>query len=521
MPDITFIKAVGGPVPAVEIEINLSGSGGLPDGGQIRSIIVVAEGVAAGLLAVDTISDTAFGSASDGIAAFGATSPGAMMVASIFDYYNSETGRAKVEVWGARVTENAGGTAAEQDFTVVGVCDAAGILIQRIGGKLFRTGIANGMIIADQALAIRDTFNNSLEKDRPPLVATAALGVVTYTATVKGAHMNNIALETVSTGSIGTSTYAWENPTMGGGAPGTAGASTWATADFDTLIAALVSFNSAGQYVIPWTEDGLEGDANISFDIVVPDLFLDHVISQADATNMIPTTLRMAWKCTVAFGVAAVTALDTDDAERVSLTTVPYADDGLSGSWEGEIAARYAAMRASERHYGRIFDGLKFSEIAPASPADNYTRAEMTTLINGGCTPLFVPVFGDTVQISRDVACRTSFGVLDTQAMDSLDYIRSDFQVTLTAQARMSIVGDDADLPPVEFITQPKVIKGLLRSRANLLEKAGYMTDVAKNWPNVTVNLSGSTLQLALPIALIPGLHNIMVRMDAAIPPGA
>lgn len=521
MPDITFTEAIGGPVPAVEIEINLSGSGGLPDGDQIRSILIVAEGVAAGTLAVDTVSATAFGSEADGVAAFGTTSPGAAMVAAVYDYYNSESGAAKCEVWGARVTENAGGTAAEQDYTIVGVSSAAGVITQRIGGKLFRTSISNAMAIADQATAIRDTFNNSLEKDRPPLLASAAAGVVTYTATVKGAHMNNIALETVSTGSIGTSTYTWENETMGGAAPGTPGLSTWATANFDTLIAALTSFNSAGQYVIPWTEDGLEGDANIVFDTVVPDLFLDHIISQSDATNMIPATLRMAWKCTVAKGVAAIAAFDTSDAERASLAVMPYADDGMSGCWEGEIVARYAAMRASERHYGRSFDGLAFSEIAPASPADNYTRAEMTTLINGGCTPLYVPVMEDTVKISRDVSCRMDFGVLDTQAMDALDYIRSDFEATLKAQNRLSIVEDDADLPPVEFITQPKVIKGLLRSRADMLAKAGYMTNVAALWPNVVVNLDGSTLQLSVPVALIPALHNIMVRMDATVPPGA
>ncbi len=519
MPTITFTEAIGGPVPAVEIEINLSGSGGLPSGAQIRSILVIAEGVAAGTLAVDTISATAFGSETDGIAAFGTTSPGAAMIAAIYDYYNSETGRAKVEVWGARVTENAGGTAAAKTLTIVGVSSAAGVLIQRIGGKLFRTGISNAMAVNDQATAIAATFNNASEKDRPPLLASALAAVVTYTATVKGSHMNNIALETVSTGSIGTTAYNWLAATMGGaGVPGLA---TWATADFNTLIAALEAFNSAGQYVIPWTEDGLEGDANIVFDTVVPDLFLDHIISQGDATNMIPTTLRMAWKCTVAKGVAAVAAYDTNDSERSSLATMPYADDGDAGTWEGEIAARYAAMRASERHYGRILDGLKFSEIAPASPADNYTKAEMTTLINGGCSPLWVPPFSDTVEISRDVSARTDFGVLDTQTMDSLDFIRSDFEAVLKAQRRMSIVSDDADLPPVDFITQPKVVKALLRSRADLLAKAGYMTNVAKNWPNVNTNLSGSTLQISLPVDLIPGLHNYMVRMDAAVPPGA
>jgi hypothetical protein len=47
------------------------------------------------------------------------------------------------------------------------------------------------------------------------------------------------------------------------------------------------------------------------------------------------------------------------------------------------------------------------------------------------------------------------------------------------------------------------------------------MQKVAENWENVSVNLSGSTVQLSIPISLIPGRHNTMVRLDAAVPPGA
>jgi len=522
MPTITFVEAVGGPVPAVEIELNLSGSGGLPDGGQIRSIIVVAEKVAAGTQTADTVSATAYGSGADGIAAFGTTSPGAAMIAAIYDYYNSETGRAKVEVWGACIDEDAGSVAAIQTCTVANNATAAGVLTLRIGGKLFTVSVTNGMTPANQEIAIAAAFNNALEKDRPPLLATApGAGVATFTASVKGAHMNNIGLETVSQGSITGSTYTWSGTTMGAVA-GTAGVGALAAGDFTAVIAALESFSAAGQYVIPWTEVGNAGA--LAFDTVVPPIFRDHVISQGDASNMIPATLRMAWKDSggAAIGpVAAVAALDTNDCERVSLAIAPYSAVEMSGSWEGEIAARYAAMRASEPHYGRSFDGLPFSDIATSAPGDVFTKAELTTLLNGGCTPLNTPRNGDTVQIVRDVCCRTDLGLFDTQGMDALDYIREDWEATLVAQRRLSIVEDTADLPPVEFITQPKVIKALLRSRADLLANAGYMTNVAENWPSVTVNLSGSTLQIAVPIDLIPALHNIMVRIDATVPPGA
>jgi len=523
MPDITFSEAIGGPVPNVEIEINLTGGSGLASGEQIRSIVVVAEKVAAGTQTADTVSTTAYGSADDAIAAFGTTSPGAIMCAAIFDYNNNQTGsgKPKAEVWGACIDEVVGSTAAEQDFTIVGVSSAAGVLTLRVGGHLFRIAIGNAMAIADQATAIRDVFNNAAEHKRPPLLASAAAGVVTFTGTVKGAHLNDIALETVSQGSIGTSTYTWENTTMGGAAPGTPGLSALAGGDLTAVLAALVSFADAGQYVIPWTEDGLEGAGALVFDTVAPPAFRDHVIAKGAADVMIPTSLRMAWKTTPALAVTAVAALDTNDCERVSLAVAPYSDAGQSGTWSGEIAARYAAMRATQTHVVRSFDGLRFPDVAVSAPGDNFTTGELKTILEGGGSPLWRPPFKDKVEMSRDVACRMDFGVLDTMAMDALDYIRNDFTAALLSQPRMSIVADDADLPLVEWITQPKVVKAFLRARAEQLEAAGYMTNVASNWDNVTINLSGSTLQLAIPISLIPALHNYMVRLDATVPPGA
>jgi phage tail sheath gpL-like len=517
---ITFTEAIGGPVPAVEIEINLTGAGGLPSGEQIRNIIVIAERVAAGTSTADTISATAFGSRDDGIDWFGATSPGAGMVAAIYDYYNSDSGAPKCEVWGAAVDEcpHVAATAAVQTLTIVNVNTAAGVLTLRIGGHVYAIPISNSTAIADQAVLIRDTFNNSDEADRPPLVASAAAGVVTFTASVEGAHMNNIALETVDQGSILTSTYTWSGVTMGAAA-GTPGVGGWIAGDFTAILAALVNFTDAGQYVIPWTENGVEGGQ--VFNAVVPTAFRAHLITKANATNMIPTSLRMAWKAAAATAITAVGVLDTNDCERVSLVVPPYSATGDSGTWEGAIAARYAAMRASERHYGRSFNGLAMSGVAVPAAADNWTRAEQKTLLEGGCTPLAVPPMGDTMRMVRDVACRMDFGVLDTNAMDVLDYIRSDFQAALTANPRQSIVGDDEDLPLVEFMTQPKVVKGLLRSRCDLLAKAGYMQNVATNWPNVNVELVGSTLSLSVPVDLIPALHNIMTRIDATVPAGA
>jgi phage tail sheath gpL-like len=521
MPTITFTEASGGPVPAVEIEINLQGAGGLPSGEQIRSIMVVAERVAAGTLAADTLSSTAFADADAAIAAFGANSPGAHMCAAIFDYNNSQTGsgRPKCEVWGGAVAEKATGTAAVQTLTfAAGPATSAGTWIFSIGGKQLSVNVAVGDVIADMKTAVIAAWDALAQKDRCPVLMTdGGGGVVTITASVKGTHLNNIGLETIQDPNCGI-TDAFSGTTMGA-AGGTPGAGPHATADFDNIIAALGSFYDAGQIVIPWTEAG--NAAGQVFNPTAPDDFRDHVISMGDATNMVPSSLRMAYKSTTTILNAAVAALDTDDCERVSLVGAPYSTTGGSGSWEGEIAARYAAMRATQTHLGRSFNGLYFKEVETPNAADNWTKTEQKTLIEGGVSPVAVPVGGDTITMVRDVACRTNFGVLDTNVMDVLDYIREDFRAALVAEPRLSIVDDDAEKPPVDFITSPRQIRGLLRSRADLLEQAGYMTNVETNWPNVVTNLSGSTLQLSIPVSLIPALHNIMVRLDAAVPPGA
>jgi len=523
---ITFNEAIGGPVPKVEIEINLTSAGGLPDGTQLRNVVIIAERVAAGTQTVDTISATSIGSRDDGIANFGTTSPGAAMVAALYDYYNSETGAPKCNVWTLPVTEKSAGVAPIQTLTIVNTNTAAGTLILTIGGHTFNIPIPNSTAIADQALLIRDAFNNADEADRPPLVASAVAGVVSFTGSVKCAHMNNIGLETVSQGAILTSTYTWSGTTMGDDVGGTGGVGGINMTDLATALGVLTTFTDADQYVIPWTENGFTAAkiAGNTFNTTVPTGFRAHIITKANATNMVPTSLRMAWKSDAAKAVAAVATLDTNDCERVSLAVVGNVTAtavSTCGQWEGELAARYAGMRASERHVARIFDGLKFPNVANSTPTDNFTSAECATLLNGGCSPIWVPPFGSDMEICRDVACRMDFGVMDSQTMDNLDYIRSDWAAAIRANPRMSIVADDADVPNLDWVTQPAVVKGELLGRAKMLEAAGCMTNVDTNWQYVTTNLSGSTLQIQIPVDLVPGLHNTQIREDAKVPPGA
>lgn len=510
---ITFTEAAGGPVPAVEIEINLQGAGGLPSGDEIRNIIVVAERVAAGTSSANAVNSTPFADADAAQTWFGAGSPGDCMCQQIFAYRNSKTGAAKAQVYGAAIAEKATGTAANQTLTFATNASGNGTWIFSVGGHQVSVTVSTGDTPTLQAAALEAAWDALSWANKPPIEIGVAAGVATFTCSVKGTHINNVALETIQDPGIAT-TATWGGTTMGAGA--TAGAGPQLVADYATLIANLASFTDAGQYVIPWAEAG--NAAAKSFDDDAAETWIDHVNDRGDATNMVPATLIMAYKDTAANIVAAVTGFDSDDSERVNLLGHPYSATGGSGTWEGELAAQFAAMRASEQHFARSLDGLAFRNLQAPNASDNWTHAEQKTLIEGGVSPAYLPKGSSDVSLVRCIMARTGFGVVDGTIMDSLDYVRESCEAKLLASIdRFSIVDDDEEPPPVEHITQPAAIKALLRGVFVDLQNAGYITNLADNWDNVVVNLSGNTIQLSIPTDIVPQLHNIQVRLDATV----
>jgi phage tail sheath gpL-like len=359
---ISFTEAVGGPVPGTEIEINLQGLGGLPSGDNIRNILVLSERVAAGTSTADEVRSTPFADADEASAWFGAGSPGAHQCAYIFDYRNSESGKPKCAVYGAAVAELPGGTAAVQDLTFATAASAAGVWVFSVGGFQFSVTVSSGDTAIEQATATVAAWEALAEKDSVPITAANGGGanpIVTWTANTKGAHYNNIGLETITDPGI-TTTATWENTTMGGGVPGTPGAGVAPT--LTTVIANLASFTGAGQIVIPWMEDG--NAAAQSFEVVAAEALIDHINDRADATNMQPTSLIMGYKTTAAnfATIMAAAPFAAEDDQRVSLAAHPYSAVKGAGAWDGELSAQFAAMRASETHMARSFDGLKFPQ---------------------------------------------------------------------------------------------------------------------------------------------------------------
>ncbi len=160
---ISFTEALGGPVPATEIEINLQGAGGLPSGDRIRDIVILGERLATGTSAADEVTTVPFADADAAKTWFGEGSVGHLLAEYVFDYRNGETGTAKASVYGAAVAEGAG-AAPIAKLTFANAATGNGSWTLRFGGKKWSFAVANG-----------DTEPLDLSKVDVPKFGTTAL----------------------------------------------------------------------------------------------------------------------------------------------------------------------------------------------------------------------------------------------------------------------------------------------------------------------------------------------------------
>jgi phage tail sheath gpL-like len=486
---IPFSEATGGPVPKVEIEINLTGGGGLPSSTDRRDIYIMAERVTAGTSVADEVKSTPFADANDAQNWFGVLSPGSFMSHSVFNYLGSN-GKSKCDVYGIALAEVSGGTAEAFTLTLATNSTAAGTWVFEVWGKQFQISVASGDTPTVQALAVQNAFNALTGANRPPFTAVAAVGVVTFTCSVKGVAFNSTMYRTVTDPDIGT-TDVWASSAAGSGAQAT---------NMTTVLA-----NMAGvalRQLVPSFND----DASL-------EELIDQVNTNSNATNMLGSKLVTADVDTASNLATWAAALDSDDAERVVAV-------GINGTYShpSEIAARYAALRASETHLARSLNGITMPAIVAPARSDVFTETEQSTLLEAGVTPLAVPAGTSTVRVVREVIVLTLYGVVDGAVMDVYDYTRDYWASVISANlSRASIVSDTAVLPPVPHITRPKAVKSLLRGATDQLEQIGYLTNVETNWESVVVETTANTIKLSIPCEMVPQLHNVMISEQAAV----
>jgi phage tail sheath gpL-like len=495
---ISYSEATGGPVPKVEIEIQLRGTGALPTASDYRDIWILAERVAAGTSTANEVRSTPFGSVTEAIAWFGATSAGANMAAQVFNFREPTTGKSKGQVYGAAVAES-GGVAATQTLVWAINASADGVWIVEIGGHPVSVSVSSGDTPTQQGDAFVLAYNALSEHQKPPVTVANVAGTVTLTATGKGASWNTIGIEVTQDPDI-TTTLTPGGALMAGGT---------LYPSLTTVLAAMAPVRTP-VIVTPWNEYAAAAAG-------VNGAVKDHVIAKSAAPNQLGSTAVSASIDTTANLATDADNLDVTDGERYNIVGVNDCT-----TWVGEIAAKFAALNSSEPHLARSVDGLQMVGVDTPSVSNNFTEAQLVTLLNGGITPLQVPSGGDTLQVVRAVSIRQDFGVLDWATMTVLDFIRDDLQTTLqTAYSRASIIEDTEELPAgAGHVTQPKTVRSSIKRRLKVREDDGYLTRVDELWDDVETDLDTDTgqLDLAIPLDMVKQWHNTRIALRQEVP---
>jgi phage tail sheath gpL-like len=489
---ITFYQATGGPQPKIECELYLQDSGGLPSQLAAKDIYVFGE-FKSGTAADGSVTTLPFGSVAEALAFFGLKSFGGHMAASIFNYRNSITGQPKGSVYGIAVAEPGGGTAATVNLTFATAASAAGTWQFLIGGHLVSLTVASGDAAADQATALIAVFEALQVHEKPPMTASSGgAGIVTFTAWNKGVTGNTIAVSTYKDPGV-TTTASWASaaPVNGAGNP-----------TLTTALAAALPVKTP-VIVCPW-------DDNTTLELIV-----DHANAKAAAGPQLACAVIVADIDSASNLATAAGNLDDDDGQRVL-----YAGVAGGVNWQGEQAALVAATYASEPNLGRSLNGLSVPGLWPPAVASRFTSAQITTLLNNGVTPLYVPVGSDYVCISRAVTIRTNLGVMDFARLPVADYVRDYIVAKMAATyPRCSIIDDDLIETTAEYVVGKTAVKNSIYGWFKEIEETGMIYNVDTNWASVALELDTTTgtISFEIPESMMPQNHNTKIRLDVAV----
>ena len=271
----------------------------------------------------------------------------------------------------------------------------AGTVYFYIAGKAYQIAAA----ITDTVATVLQALGTAITADpSSPAAASWNAGSSTLTLTAKntGLEGNHIALSC----DPGNTGFVVTIPAMAGGT-GTVVLTTALANVFPTRYNCIVS---------GWS------------DATTIELLRDHVNSAGGAMEMRGQRVFCGSTDTIANATAIATALN---AERVTIGVC-----GGSPSTPSDIAAAYAAVRASEEDPAMPLDTLALPGIVPPAAANRYTRTEKETMLYAGLTPLEVGP-GELVQIVRAISTYTlnaqgvdDWSYLDIETVDTLDYIR-------------------------------------------------------------------------------------------------
>jgi phage tail sheath gpL-like len=373
--------------------------------------------------------------------------------------------------------DDGAGAAATGTVTFVGAATGSGVINLYVGNNLIQVAIASGDAIAAMATNLAAAINALADL---PVTAGAALGVVTLTARNKGLIGNQIDLEgTISSGITTTMAVV----TLAGGT-------------IDPTIQNALDKVYASQYSL----------------VITP-------YNDATALGTLKTHLESVSGPIEQRPGVGYFAVDTALATAITLTTTINSGRLLGALLRGtrspsyEVAAAYAAVRASESDPARPLNNMTVPGISAPVEAQRLTRAEQESCMANGIAPLQVGP-GQVVQIVRAITTYTKnaagvadISLLDVTTIDTLDYTRRSVRERLLLR-----------FPRAKLSAKtPARVRSEVLDILNRLENLEILENVVANRPGVLCERDEqdpNRLNIRIPSDVVNGLHVIAGRIE-------
>lgn len=373
--------------------------------------------------------------------------------------------------------DDGAGAAATGTVTIATVPTGSGVVSLYIGNDLVQAAVAAADTVTVIADALAAAVNAQVDL---PVTATAALGVVTLTARNKGLVGNQIGIASTITANIATTVTA---VTLAGGT-------------IDPTIQLALDKVYASQYsliITPYNDATALGVLKTHLDNV------SGAIEQRPGVGYFGLNIALA---------AAITLTAGLNSGRLVGALLRG-----SRSPSYEIAAAYAAVRASESDPARPLNYLTLVGIAAPPDAQRLTRQEQESAMANGVAPLQVGP-GQAVQIVRAITTYTKnpanvsdISLLDVTTIDTLDYTRR------AVRERLLLRFPRAKLS----VKTPARVRTEVLDILNRLERLEILENVALNRSGVICEKDAqdpNRLNIKIPADVVNGLHVIAGRID-------
>lgn len=374
-------------------------------------------------------------------------------------------------------SDDGAGAAATGTVTIANAATGSGVLSLYVGNDLVQIAIANGDAVNAIATALAAAVNALPDL---PVTAAAALGVVTLTARNKGAVANQIDLEATITANIGSTVAV---VAMAGGT-------------IDPDIQTALDKVYASQYSLVVTPYN---------DATSLATLRDHLDAVSGPIEQRPGVGYYAADTSLASAITLATGINS------GRMVGPLLRGTRSPSYE--VAAAFAAVRASESDPARPLNYLPLKGIAAPAEAQRLTRQEQESALANGVAPLQVGP-GEQVQIVRaittyveNMAGVPDISLLDVTTIDTLDYTRRSVRERLLLR-----------FPRAKLSTKtPPRVRTEVLDVLNRLERLEILENVAANRPGVIIvrdEQDPNRLNIRIPADVVNGLHVIAGRID-------